>query len=160
MTNGPNWGRLSYTMTMALETPFVPSNLILPPELRGLSVEGDMYNLCERIKDISPNLYINGFVNPEFPWIVVERCVDGKDRVVCKVKELDARLLDYLRKLMAEPLSERIRLIEKNEYELEKQLLEDQKDELYERIGRPMWTQLEHDGFITRPVSYPKKRKK
>lgn len=119
-----------------------------------------MYSLCERIKDISPDLYINGFVNPEFPWIVVERCKDGQDRVVCKVKELDSRLLDYLRKLMSVPLNERLKLIEKNEYELERKQHEDQLDELYERVGRPMWTQLEHDGFINRPVSYPKRRKK
>jgi hypothetical protein len=143
---------------MHLETPFVPSNLILPPELRGLSVEGDVYNICERIKEISPALFIQGFTNPEYPYVIVEKCIDGIERVVLKAKELDGRVIAHLQKLMAKPLSERVREIEINERKLEAEQKEAQLDELYERLGRPMWTQLEHDGFIeSRPVSFPKK---
>jgi hypothetical protein len=30
-------------------------------------------------------------------------------------------------------------------------------EQFYERMGGPMWTELERDGFIQRPVSYPKR---
>jgi len=54
------------------------------------------------------------------------------------------------------PLAERLAKLEKDEYKIEADRKEAQLDDLYERVGRPMWTQLEHDGFIQRGVSYPK----
>ena len=143
---------------MSVELPFVPSNLVLPAELNGLSVEGDLYNICERIKEISPSLQINGFINPEYPYVIIERCIDGIDRVVMKAKVLDGRVLDHLRRLMSQPLSERLAEIERNERKFEQDEHERMHEDLFERVGLPMWHRLEKDGFIDqRPISYPKK---
>lgn len=143
---------------MTVPGPFAPSNLILPHELRNAHVDGDLYDICERVKEISPALHIaplNG--DDGYAFAVVEKCLDGVDRVVVKVRELDARVLDHLRGMMAKPLAQRLEEIEKTERRLEADRKEAELDDLYERVGRPMWTDLERTGFITRPVSYPKK---
>lgn len=146
-------------MCMTVTIPFMPSNMIVPPELRGVHVEGDVYDICARIREISAKLYVIPLLNDPngHRYVIVEKCADGVDRTVVKVHELDQRVVAHLQKLMAQPLSERLAEIERTERRLEAQEKENQLDDLYERIGRPMWTDLERCGFITRPVSYPKR---
>jgi hypothetical protein len=86
----------------------------------------------------------------------MEHCKDGVERLVFKVAALDARVEKRLHELMHMPLAARLAQIEKDQYRLEAEEKEYELDDLYERVGRPMWTQLEHDGFIQRGVSYPK----
>jgi hypothetical protein len=145
---------------MNVTVPFMPSNMIVPQELRGVHVEGDVFNICTRIREISERLYIIPLVNDlhGHRYCVVERCEDGVDRTVVKVYELDDRLIRHLARMMSMPLSERLAELDRNERRLEAQERENQLDDLYERLGRPMWTELERCGFIdSRPVSYPKR---
>lgn len=126
--------------------------------MKATYVDGDMFNICERIKEISPSLSIVLLEKDnQFAYAIMEHCVDGVERLVFKVKELDNRVCEKLRRLMSMPLSERVTEIEKQEHRLEAERLDEESSELYERFGRPMWTQLEHDGFIQRGVSYPKR---
>ena len=135
-----------------------PTNLVLGDTMKATYVDGDMFNICERIKEISPDLYIVLLEKDDkFAYAVMEHCVDGVERLVFKVKELDARVCDKLRYLLAMPLAERVAEIEKQEYRLEADRREQEQEELYERFGRPMWTELERTGFIRRGVSYPKR---
>lgn len=138
----------------------MPSNMIVPPELRGVQVEGDVYNICERIREVSERLTVVPLVNDPngHNYCIAERCEDGVERTIVKVYELDQRVVTHLLKLMAKPLSERLAELERTERRLEEQEKENQLDDLYERLGRPMWTELERCGFIEqRPVSYPKR---
>lgn len=117
-----------------------------------------MYGICERIAEISPRLHVWLLTkddDPRFTYLITEHCEDGVERKVFKVKELDGRVEQKLRKLYGVPLSVRLQLIEKENDEFERQAREDELDDLYERMGRPMWTELEKTGFIKRGVSYP-----
>lgn len=134
-----------------------PSNLVLPEGTAVTEVESDLYNICDRVKGISPRLsIILADSGEKYAFIVMEHCADGVERLVFKVRELDGRVVKRLEQLMAMPLAARYEELEKQAYRLEQEEHENQMEELYERLGRPMWTQLEHDGFIQRGVSYPK----
>lgn len=138
-----------------------PDNLSLDPSVRASLVESDMYDICERIKEIDPNLKIVHLIDGETQsFVIMETGKDGKEYYVMKAKELDARILEKLRYLLHVPFEERIRILEKGNKEFEAAEHERELDELYERVGRPMWTELERTGFIDRPVSYPKKPKR
>ena len=134
-----------------------PSNLSLDPSVRAGLVESDMYNICERIKELDPNLKIIHLIDGETQsFVIMETGRDGKEYYVMKTSELDGRVLEKLRYLLHVPFEDRIKALEKGNEEFEKKAHEDALDELYERVGRPMWTTLEKTGFIDRPVSYPK----
>jgi hypothetical protein len=149
---------------LLLPTGAVPSNLHFPEDVDVQYVDSDMYGISERVSEISPDLHIWQLSkdSPEseggkLSYMVTESCVDGVERLVFKVKELDARVLHKLSELFAVPLQERYEKLAAENYRYEQKAKEDQADELYERLGRPMWTQMEHDGFIgPRNVSYPK----
>jgi hypothetical protein len=145
---------------MSLALPITPTNLVLPTELKNVPVEGDLYNICERIKEVSPSLRIVPLIgHPQgYRYIIMELCEDHVERGVCKVHELDERLITHLRKLMGMPLSERVAQIERDEMKFEADQKEQELEELYENMGRQMWIDLEKCGFIqNRPVSFPKK---
>lgn len=143
---------------MSLAVAGRPTNLRLPPDAAAVPVDSDMFNICERVKEISPNLYIILVTDStDHSFVIMEQAKDGVDYLVFRVSKLDGRVLDKLKYLMAHPLSERLMILEKEEYRLEEERKEREFEELYERVGRPMWTQLEHDGFIQRKTSYPKR---
>jgi hypothetical protein len=124
-----------------------------------MPVESDVYDICSRIEEISPDLYILVADPPMdgFTYIVMERMRNGSDGLVTRTNALDQRLVDHLRYILKVPISERLALLEKQEYIAEADRKEAEFEELYERLGRPMWSQLEHDGFIQRNISYPKR---
>lgn len=142
---------------LALPAGNAPSNLHLPDTATAALVESDMYNICERVKEISSNIHIWLLTDDaQYAYAVTEHCEDGVERLIFKIKELDARVLTRLKYLFSVPLVKRIELIDKENHRFERQERENQSDDLYERLGRPMLTQLEHDGFIQRNRSYPK----
>lgn len=146
--------------TLTLPNGTRPSNLHLSAEMRHAYVDGDLYNICERIKEIDPRLYIVDLhKSDQFVYAIMEgECQDGFDHVIFKVRELDDRVLKRLRYLMALPLKVRLAIAEKEEHVFAEQAREAEMEELYERIGRPMWTDMDKCGFIPggRGVSYPK----
>lgn len=145
--------------TLILPDRMAPSNLHLRPSVKTRFVEGDLYDISRRIQELSPNLYILELTEGDkSSFAIMERAKNGVEMLVYKVKELDGRVLERLRYLMAHPLNERLKIIEADEYKLEAQQKEDELEELYENLGAPMLSQLFHDGFIdTRPVSYAKR---
>lgn len=134
-----------------------PSNLHLRPSVRVRHIDSDLYDICERIKHIDESLYIVEMAEgSKHAFAIMEDCRDGQQRLVFKVHVLDARVLHKLQEIMAKPLHERIAELDAVHHRIEEQERENELEDLYERIGRPMWTELERCGFIQRPVSYPK----
>lgn len=141
-----------------------PTNLHLPEDAHAIPVEGDLYDICGRVAEIGnqhgADLHVNLIVDPnrdEHAFVIFERGPDGHDRKVFRVAELDQRVLTRLHRIMAVPAASRMQAIMREVEAHEAEQKEAELEDLYERMGRPMWTQLEHDGFIeTRPVSYPK----
>jgi len=134
-----------------------PSNLHLAEGTRASYVDGDLYRICDRMREVDQSLYAVQLSDDQrYAYAIMEDCEDGVQRLIFKVKELDGRVIEKLRYLMARPLHERLTEIEAMHHRLEADRKENELDELYEKLGRPMWTQLEHDGFIQRGVSYPK----
>ena len=136
-----------------------PSNLHFAADVAVKMVDSDVYNICDRIREISDRLYIVVASRPdEYCFVIMESCDDGVDRMVYKLKELDGRVIERLREMMAVPLGERLRRLEIEEHKFNEERREEDLEELYERLGRPMWTELERCGFIDgRGVSYPKR---
>ena len=145
------------TATLYLPDRSAPSNLHLRPGTGVRLVSSDLYSICERMKEISPNLFaVELDEGDSMCYAIMEDCKDGVVRLFYKVKKLDGRVLDKLREALAMPAAERIRMLEREEYTMEEERKANELENLYETIGRPMWTQLEKDAFIDRPVSYPK----
>ena len=135
-----------------------PTNLHLSPELSAVEIESDLYNICERVKEVDPNLYIIDLQKgASHTWGIMESCKDGVERLVFKTNDLDGRVIQKLQRLVAVPLSERLKAHEAEEKAWKASEEDRELEELYDRAGRPMWTDLEKCGFIDRPVSYPKR---
>lgn len=139
----------------------IPDNLNIPPMgHRAPVVEGDVYNICERLKEYNPSLFIVFHPEDDHPYVIMERTERGSEEFVYKTKELDARIFDRLDYIQRVPLSKRLDIIEAEEKAWELAWKEQELDDLYERVGRPMWTELDKTGFIDRPTSYPLKKVK
>lgn len=135
------------------------TNLHLRDTVTARYIDNDMYDVCRRVQEISDRLRIVELGEGQrHAWVIMEACEDGVDRRVFKVEELDARVLEKLRYLMAKPLTERLAEYERMEGKFEADEIENSHEELYENVGRPMWTMLDKLGFLgsERGVSYPK----
>jgi hypothetical protein len=139
-----------------------PSNLHLNPDTDKVRfVSSDMYQIADRIREISDRLYLvelqrESSEGSKFGYALMERCQDGVDRLVMRVAAdaLDARVLDRLRYMMALDLHERIAICDRDREKWEREQQEHAAEELFERLGAPMHRQLAHDGFIeTHPQS-------
>lgn len=134
-----------------------PTNLRLRSTARVRYIDNDLYDIASRIKALHPSLYIlEASEGDQCVWIIMESCQDGVERLVFKVEELDGRVIRRLNEIMSMDLHQRIDKLEKLAYKAEQDRQDEAFEKFYETAGRPMWTQLEHDGFIQRPVSYPK----
>lgn len=137
---------------------FAPSNLHLLPGQSTRFVEGDVFNIAERVKEVDPSLHIVQLDSREYPYAVMEHCQDGVERLVFKCKALDNRVVERLRYLMARPFDERFAELEREEFKFEQDRKEAELERLYHELGDPMRYQLERDGFITsRGKSYAKR---
>ena len=136
-----------------------PSNLHFGDDVHVRMIDSDMYNICDRLREINPNLSVVAAMRgDEILYNIMESCPDGVERRIFKAKELDARVLKHIERIMGIPFEHRFEEACKEIDRYEAAQKEEQLDELYERLGRPMWTQLEHDGFIDgRNVSYAKR---
>jgi len=124
-------------------------------------VESDVYNICERIREVDPDLFIV-VADPPRPdgknFIVMEIDQSGAESLVSRYEELDARIIEDVERMRKIPLPQRLEQLEKDNKKFERAEQERMEEELYERLGGPMWHQLEHDGFIdSRGVSAPKR---
>ena len=136
----------------------------LPIITKARLVTSDIYMICERVKEISERLYLveleqTSAEGQKFGFAVMEQCLDGVDRVVCRATKdgLDGRLLEKLRRIMAVDLHTRIAIVERERESWEKAQAEEAADDLWNNVGGPMWIELEKNGFIdSRGVSYRK----
>lgn len=145
------------TRSLILPSGAVPTNLHLRGSVTTRFVESDLFDVCKRMSAISRRLYaVEMEEGTDHGYAVMEVCDDGVHRLVFRAKELDGRVIERLQRLMSMPLDERVLECERAQYKLEAEQKENQLDELYERMGRPMLTELDRCGFIDRPVSYPK----
>lgn len=132
-----------------------------PDNLRshfGHLVESDVFDICERIKEIDKSLTV--YLMPEASkkrFSIVELCADGVERFVFNTDELDARVLEKLRYLLRVPFIKRLDAAEKLEAKAEEDARNRKLDDLYENMGAPMLRDLERCGFIQRPRSYSKR---
>lgn len=76
-------------------------------------VEGDVFDMANRIKEIDPNLYIVLHDGHAEPWVVMELCLDGWERMVARYAELGPHILEDLRRMIAIPYDERERELQK-----------------------------------------------
>lgn len=73
-------------------------------------VEGDLYNIVERIKkEVSPDLYVVFRDGHEFPFVVMEICADQEHRMVKRYAELDATVIEDLQRMLRVPFADRFR---------------------------------------------------
>lgn len=140
---------------MSLIAAGAPSNL---RSTFGQLVESDVFDICDRIKEIDTRLAI--YVMPEASskhFSIVELCADGVERFVFNTDELDARVPEKLRYLLHVPFHERLDAAERLEAKAEEDERARKLDEMYEQMGEPMWRDLEQCGFIQRPRSFAKR---
>ena len=134
----------------------IPTNLRLPDGVRAQHIESDLYGICERLKEYDSAMSIVMLQQGDLVrWAIMERGPDGVERQVCRVKELDARVLDDVRKMAAIPLKERMRIIEAEIAEERRQRDIIADEELYEKIGGSFYDNLYKCGFThnAKPMS-------
>lgn len=138
-----------------LHLPGTPSNMKFPPHLAGKlkMVEHDVYNICGRVKEIDPRLYIVLQEGHEKPWVVMER-VEDRVEMVSRYERLDASILDDLRRMLSIPFEHRMKELFKQvdaenkraenawkESETHERFMWDFRRALEEsNIATPMWT--------------------
>ena len=83
-----------------------PHNLRGSPNIK--LVEHDVYNICNRVKELDPNLYIVLHQGHDRPWVVMEHCRDNVDRFVSRYKELTPQIIDDLHYMLAVPFEKRL----------------------------------------------------
>lgn len=135
-----------------------PSNLHLKASIKARYISGDLYDICGRMNEIDQRLFVVELDDEDTDrcaYAIMEHCDDGIERLVFRVPELDGRVLERLRKIMAMDLQDRIKMLEKDEYKWEQEREDNMHEKLYEELGRPMLTELAKCGFIDRPISYP-----
>lgn len=135
-----------------------PSSLRLAETSTARYVDGDLYNIGRRLQELHPSIYAVELTHADRQeWAIMENCEDGVQRLIFKSDHLDGRVIAKLGPIMNVPLEERVRVAEEVEARAKKEQEENEFERLYEELGRPMLTQLEHDGFIQRSVSYAKR---
>ena len=78
-------------------------------------VESDVFNVCERIKEIDPRLFV--VLQEEHPthkWVIMENCVDGECRMVKRYENLTPAILEDLRYMLAVPFAERLKILDRD----------------------------------------------
>lgn len=128
----------------------VPTNLRLPEGSQSYMVESDLYDICDRIRELHPALFIvlHQVPDREPYYTVMEHCADNVDRVtIPRVKELDGRVLERIRYFLNVPIEKRLAEFEREEDEAKRSDKERELDELHETLGLPMQHQMKRDGF-------------
>lgn len=85
-----------------------PANLTVHGDKALAPVDGDVFNICNRIKEIDSRLRIVLHEGHQKPWVVLEMCADGEERFVSRYEELDSRILTDLQRMLAVPFMERV----------------------------------------------------
>lgn len=127
----------------------------------GTYVNHDVFHIAERLKELDPHLVIEAHEPKHFgpkTWnFTIAELIPGGEKLVMRVEQLDARIIERCRYILSVPFEQRYAEMEKEEAKWEAQEWDRQKEEAYERIGGPMNILLEQCGFSQRPKSYAKR---
>ena len=96
-------------------------------------VDNDLYNICQRIKEVDKNLVLVYHEKHKEPWVVIELCADGVERFVARYETCDAGILDNLRYMLAVPFDKRLAEIERRT-ELENKQFDQIDDDKMDRF--------------------------
>lgn len=119
----------------------------------GTRVDSDVYHIADRLKELDPNLVIYALDEPimqfgrTYNFSIVELCRDGTERLVMRVAELDARIIERCERMLRVPFAKRFEAAEKENEKWEAEQRDNQLNELYEKMGGDMRIQLERCGF-------------
>lgn len=135
------------------------SSLILPRPDNvhgrfGTYVDGDVYNISERMRELSQHLSlqvldppVTGFGKTYHFAICEYSPKSGREELVMRVEALDARVITALERMRKIPFEHRFKEMEKLEAKWAEEERERQLNELYEKMGGNMRIQLERCGF-------------
>jgi hypothetical protein len=138
-------------MSLVLPGSAAPSNLHLAPHQVNMHVEGDVFNICERIRTEVPQgdrLFVVMQEDHPKPYVVMEKSDDNVERFVCRTDALDGRLIARLQYLINVPFEKRFAEAERLEQKLREEAHEQELDDLWNSMGERMHFQLERDNFI------------
>lgn len=86
-----------------------PSNLRYTGNEQMQLVESDVFNVCQRIKELDPNLFVVLHKGHEKPFVVVEMSRDGEERMVKRYAELTPSILHDLQRMLKIPWEQRFK---------------------------------------------------
>src|SRR5690606_24816068 len=115
---GPDPSARADRLMLVLPETARPANLLVSPGVRPRVLTSDLYDICRRVAELDPSLFVVALASDDprpYRWIIMERCRDGVDRMALRVREgeLDGRVIDRLREILAVPLDERVRRLER-----------------------------------------------
>lgn len=133
---------------LALPESAAPTNLVLRPSVKVRLVEHDMFDICERIKELSPRLFVLELEEGNsHGYAVMERAADGVERLVKRFKELDGRVIEDLQYMLNVPFEKRFELAEAEEQKA-KEDLEKQQAEKFMEMAPEVQFDLRRLGFV------------
>lgn len=133
-----------------------------------LAVEGDVYDICGRLAELSSKTFGNKhrllMRDRKDSWakhggkryIVSEIGEDGVERWVQGFDTIDGHIIEKLEYMLHVPFEKRFAEAEKLEAKLKAEGEENTLNEYAENVGLPMQRDLERTGFIQRRTSYSK----
>lgn len=76
----------------------------------------DVFNICQRVAELDPNLRVlYNESDPEKPWVVTEMSTDREERFVARYQALDARIIEDLQYMLRVPFLDRLRVQDERE---------------------------------------------
>lgn len=136
-----------------------PTNLRLLNEYRHAFLDGDLLDICGRLREYSASHGQRISVVQIDPthFAICETDARGVENLVfrvgpgCDIDALDGRVIDKLNYIRTVPVGERLRRLEA-EFEREKLAREEEQTEkMWANLGAPMYASLARCGFIDVP---------
>lgn len=136
-----------------------PTNLRLLNEFQHAFIDGDVLDICGRLREYSAGHGQRISVVQIDPthFAICETDARGVDNLVfrvgpgCDIDALDGRVIDKLNFIRTVPVGERLRRMEA-EFDREKIAREaEQSEKLWDNLGAPLYANLARCGFIDTP---------
>lgn len=152
----PNKGIVRPEGMDTLFLPLNPANLRSNARLNVQAVDSDVYNVCERLRELNDRLYVNTIDDDHDKsrtFVIMEETPTGS-QVVFRTRKLDARVVEHVRYLLHVPFAERFAAAERLMDKWEAEDKENELDKMAEEMGLEMQYDLKRLGF-TDGTYYP-----
>ncbi len=124
-------------------------------------VESDVFGICERVKQLDPNLVVRLNEGHTEPWVILEIGQDGVERFVSRYSELDARIIEDLQRMLRIPFEQRFRATaDRIDRENEERMRNIFDDEQMERLSWEMRRALRQSNMADIPDTAHKRPKR